>query len=189
MAFHYHINWLSRDFFPSTLWQGGIKSSFKELGFTPKKVISEWGNSPRYWRKIRICKNKKETSIWKLVGGFKVFYWCSSIFGEDFQFDYYYISNGLKPPTRYEHDCFMMLFLLCYFWLVQQVWRGQTVATQNASQANHLMVFFRIVQSLATCANQKSAVHFVVTRWAATIVLNGVIWMFPKIVVPPNHPF
>ena len=36
-----------------------------------------------------------------LVGGFKYFLF-SPLFGEDFQFDQYF-SNGLKPPTSFDH--------------------------------------------------------------------------------------
>ena len=55
--------------------------------------------------------------FWRyLGGGFKhVFF--SSLFGEDFQFDQY-VSNGLKPPTRYS---WMFLFgFLTFFSL--KVW-------------------------------------------------------------------
>ena len=48
-------------------------------------------------RKNQCVQNDK-----KLGGGFKYFLF-SPLFGEDFQFDWYF-SDGLKPPTRKQRD-------------------------------------------------------------------------------------
>ena len=45
--------------------------------------------------------------IYIYLGGVFKYFLCSPLFGEDFQFDYY-LSDGLKPPTRYTNSiCFL----------------------------------------------------------------------------------
>jgi len=84
-------------------WSGN-KNSFPGNYLRPKRGKGIWTFMMEGWcldnldiYKLPRKSKSSKTSWWQLK-----YFLCSSLFGEDSQFDSYF-SNGLKPPTREEY--------------------------------------------------------------------------------------
>ena len=75
-----------------------------------------------------------EISIILLLGGGFKYFLFSPLFGEDFQFDWYF-SDGLKPPTRYGMPEISIILHVCHTpWAIgvfefDPHWTGSTAVT------------------------------------------------------------